>query len=349
MSSRNHTRRTVLRTFGIVSVGGVLSSGTAIADLHDEGEETHTIRVTVVDSLTGDRVPEYGLSINGGLVSGTPFSEGVTCLQLPAGETFEIRAAAYPEHMHGVRRVEVTRDKDVTISIPPGPQHPSARQADDPPTTDPDDPDDHEDETGDEQPDDDEPSEETHTLTVAVIDAESSDLLPATVTVSEPSTGFEDTATSAEDAPGIVNFEVPDGTYSIDASAEGYQYFPETTESMVEVDGEDVDVEVQLWSERETHTLTMTVLDDETDEPIEGANIAGVGGLPGAADALMGRTTDASGVAVIDAVAPISPYDTTVEADGYETWFDWLDIQADTELTVRLVPDDSPGNGSDDE
>lgn len=131
MSRHTHTRRSVLNSLGIATTGLVAFSGTAAADSETndcEKTERHTIRVEVVDRLTGEPLEEYAITLNGGLFTDEDqFSEsdeeGVLYLHLPDGE-YSIRAAAYPEYMHGFEDIVVDgEDSCVTIEVPPGPQY----------------------------------------------------------------------------------------------------------------------------------------------------------------------------------------------------------------------------------
>lgn len=138
MSRHIHTRRSVLNSFGIAATGLVAFSGSAAADSESDGcekTERHTIRVEVVDSRTGEPLSQYAMSINGGLFdhedqySGSD-EEGVLYLHLPDGE-YSIRAAAYPEYMHGFEEIVVDgEDSCVTIEVPPGPEYDSDDETD---------------------------------------------------------------------------------------------------------------------------------------------------------------------------------------------------------------------------
>lgn len=119
---------------------------------------------------------------------------------------------------------------------------------------------------------------------------------------------------------------------------EGYRVVSDVTRTRVEVDGSDETITMELSRERETNTLTVTVLDADTGDPIEGVQISGVGRVPGAADAPVGGVTDADGTAVIEVPRSISPYDTDISADGYETETRPIKLEGDEELTVELSP-----------
>lgn len=92
------------------------------------GEEAHDVRVSVVDSDTGEPVPvgHFGLSIDGGLI---PWDEdpckekGTVLIRLVDGE-YELRAGAYPEWMHGLAPLTVEGEAtEITIGVPPGPNY----------------------------------------------------------------------------------------------------------------------------------------------------------------------------------------------------------------------------------
>lgn len=136
MSRHAHTRRSVLNTFGVATTGLFAFSGSAAADSDgSEKTERHTVRVEVVDSRTGEPVPQYSMSINGGLFdyedhyTGSE-EDGVLYLHLTDGE-YVLRAASYPEYMHGVERVTVDgEDRCVTIELPAGPEYDSDDETD---------------------------------------------------------------------------------------------------------------------------------------------------------------------------------------------------------------------------
>lgn len=65
---------------------------------------------------------------------------------------------------------------------------------------------------------------------------------------------------------------------------------------------EDTTYTMELYPEPPTHTLTVTVVDAETVEPIEGATVSGVGNVhPTGFDMLFQGTTNEDGVALIEA------------------------------------------------
>lgn len=129
MSRHTPTRRSVLKTVGVATAGLFAFSGAAAADSDGcEKTERHTVRVEVVDSRTGEPVPQYAMSIDGGLFDHEDHytgseEEGVLYLHLTDGE-YTLRAASYPEFMHGFERVTVDgKDRCVTIELPPGPEY----------------------------------------------------------------------------------------------------------------------------------------------------------------------------------------------------------------------------------
>ncbi|MFC6904202.1 carboxypeptidase-like regulatory domain-containing protein [Halalkalicoccus tibetensis] len=161
----------------------------------------------------------------------------------------------------------------------------------------------------------------------------------AEVTISEWAREIEETDTT--DADGVATFVVPVGEYSINVDAEGYLWVPETTDMMAEIatDFSEVEVNPQLFVDPPDHDLTLTVIDADTGGPIEEADIAGVGGRPGSGDALIGGVTDADGVAVMNAMEPLSDYTIDVRADGYESQTFNEPLTEDTERTIELVPE----------
>ncbi|KYH24187.1 hypothetical protein HAPAU_36580 [Halalkalicoccus paucihalophilus] len=85
-------------------------------------------------------------------------------------------------------------------------------------------------------------------------------------------------------------------------------------------------------------TLTVNVMDADTDKPIEGAAVGGIGGVSDEGDTLFGGITDADGVVEIEAVNPISPYDTSFSREGYEQKTRSIDLASDQEITVFTTP-----------
>lgn len=108
MSRHTHTRRSVLNTVSVATTGLFAFSGSAAADSDGcEKNERHTVRVEVVDSRTGEPVPQYAMSINDGLFDHEDHytggeEEGVLYLHLTDGE-YALRAASYPSSCTGSR------------------------------------------------------------------------------------------------------------------------------------------------------------------------------------------------------------------------------------------------------
>lgn len=119
MNTHGPNRRSVLRGTGIVTLGSAWA-GTAAGD----GEGTNRVTVRVVDSRTDDPINDFAISVNGGRPEADQIRrtdrDGVVEPYLPDGR-HGIRAAAYPEYMHGVRTVDLDgEDVCVTIALPPG-------------------------------------------------------------------------------------------------------------------------------------------------------------------------------------------------------------------------------------
>ena len=193
-------------------------------------------------------------------------------------------------------------------------------------------------------PDDDDPNEtdpepepEGNTVTVDVVDLETDESVEIDIRLS--SGDYEQTVTSTS---GTATFEnVPDGEYRISPATDGWwkQYGDE--ERLV-VEG-DTSHTMGVNDEPDTHTLTVTVTDAETGEPIEGATVSGVGGRhPAGADLLIQDETNADGVVTIDAYE--SGYLLDVSADGYEYPPNQeVNLNEDKSVSFELTPEDSGG------
>ena len=106
------------------------------------------------------------------------------------------------------------------------------------------------------------------------------------------------------DGTGEATIDLPDGTYSYSVTASGYQ----STSGNVSVSGSDVTVNVGLEPELpDEYTVTFTVTDAITADPISGANVSIDGN---------NLTTNSSGEATID--LPDGTYSYTITAAGYQ-------------------------------
>lgn len=87
----------------------------------------------------------------------------------------------------------------------------------------------------------------------------------------------------------------------------------------------------------EENTITVTVVDEETGNPIEGATVEGVGDLPGSAESLFEVETNSEGVA--ETTTQAVPYEVFVRAEGYNQEDTTVDLSnGDTAVTVVLTP-----------
>lgn len=87
----------------------------------------------------------------------------------------------------------------------------------------------------------------------------------------------------------------------------------------------------------EENTITVTVVDEETGNPIEGATVEGVGDLPGSAESLFEVKTNSEGVA--ETTTQAVPYEVFVRAEGYNQEDTTVDLSnGDTAVTVVLTP-----------
>lgn len=173
---------------------------------------------------------------------------------------------------------------------------------------------------------DDENDEPVYTLTV---EADSPVTLERT---------WEDASTTREPTDGTVEFSVIEGSYTL--SADSYYDIPE--ELALQIDS---DTTVTLQSE-DGADVEVTVVDAETGDGIEGAEVAGVcNWYYSSGDAYVTGETDADGVATAHAELSPTDCDTTVSAEGYESENLTLSVPDDDGLTVELEPE-APGTNT---
>ncbi len=111
--------------------------------------------------------------------------------------------------------------------------------------------------------------------------------------------------------------DVPEGTYNVTASADEYEA---ETESDVEVTAGDTTVDFALQPLVTTGTISGTVTDADTSEPVQGASVE----VEGTA---LSAETDADGNYTI-ADVPAGTHNVTASADGYEG-----ETESDVEVT----------------
>lgn len=145
---------------------------------------------------------------------------------------------------------------------------------------------------------------------------------------------WEDASTTREPTDGTVEFSVIEGSYTL--SADGY--YDVTEEVAIRVDS---DTRVTMQSE-DGADVKVTVVDAETGEGIEGAEISGIcDWYYSSGDVYVTGETDADGVA--NAHAELSPTDcdATVSAGGYASENVDLAVPDGDGLTVALEPEES--------
>ncbi|WP_336345029.1 carboxypeptidase regulatory-like domain-containing protein [Halalkalicoccus ordinarius] len=143
---------------------------------------------------------------------------------------------------------------------------------------------------------------------------------------------WEDASTTREPTDGTVEFSVIEGSYAL--SAGGYHDVPE--EMAIQVDS---DTTVTLQSE-DGGEIEVNVVDAETGEPIEGAEISGVcDWYYSSGDAYVTGETDADGIATAHAELAPTDCDATVSAEGYESESVALSVPDDDGVTVELEPE----------
>lgn len=198
------------------------------------------------------------------------------------------------------------------------------------------------------QPIEEDPDDE-HTLTINVTD----------VTTGEPIESGEIVLTSqdADDGrtetliieDGVASGEIPAGEYDFDYEVEGYTAPAAVAPPGVDLT-EDTELDAGLFGGFELVTLSGQVLDAESDEPIEGAEVTGFGTSP-TYDPLFSGTTDANGNVELD--IENTRWQIDVTADGYERLQTSVDYsgaeEGETfEETFELQPADDGGDDTDD-
>lgn len=220
-----------------------------------------------------------------------------------------------------------------TLTTPDTPdENESGPDAPDENETDPDDPD--ENETGNENESDPDAPDEGNTVMIDVIDLETDE--PVEIPVRLTSGDFERTETATDGTAAFEN--IPDGSYDVRPAADGW-WKEHGDEAGITVEG-DTSHTMRVNDELDSHTLTVTVTDADTGEPIEGARLSAEGGRhPSGADVLIAGTTNSEGVATIDAYE--SGYIGNVDADGYEVSdAKSFNVDSDTSVSFELEPTD---------
>lgn len=112
---------------------------------------------------------------------------------------------------------------------------------------------------------------ETHTLTVTVTDPDGEPVTDETVHIVTYD-GGADVASGTTDENGTVQFDLENGDYEVAVSAPDQDLYQPSDQRLVTIDGEDEEFSVQLRSPDgdETHTLTVTIIDQTAAGPMDG-------------------------------------------------------------------------------
>ena len=156
----------------------------------------------------------------------------------------------------------------------------------------------------------------------------------AEITIERHSDGATTTRTTGED--GSVTFPVYEGDYTV----VGVDPQGNTEEQQVTVESDTEILMPTLMDEvPPTHSLTVTVIDANTGEPVEGATVSGVGGvLPSGADALVSGETDENGKVTVE-VFEGHTYLIDIQAEGYERESREVTISGDETETFGIGPE----------
>lgn len=280
--------------------------------------DAHMLTVKVVDAETGE--PIEGATVSG--VGGFHPLTGDQLFQIVTGPdgtgsmevleshyTASVTAEGYEPDNPGIT---VEEDTTVTLELQPEASEEPPEEPEQPP--------------GD---------EDTHTLTVEVINGETGEPIEAN---GEIGIGSPDHQATEPIKDGKSVFEdIPTGQYGISEDIPGH-----TTGSIpdhgVVVEG-DTKYTLEVYPEPEEQTLTVTVVDAETGEPIEGAIVQGFGSNAAVyGDMLFAAETGEDGTTS----APIveGQWSFEASADGYEfVQGIALTVDSDDELTIELQPE----------
>lgn len=164
----------------------------------------------------------------------------------------------------------------------------------------------------------------------------------AIVTLSDSLGGLIDTTTTLSDGSYSFTIEVPNGTYTVEASATGYD--PNSDDITVNnAHYTDADIELELTqSPPDTYTISGKVTKDGTGNPIDGATVKLYDAL---GDEIDTATTDINGeysflTPVIDGI-----YTIVASADTYITGTEEYTVAGAhvTDADIALVPETAPG------
>lgn len=184
-----------------------------------------------------------------------------------------------------------------------------------------------------------------HVITLTVVDEDGAPL-QGKATVMGPDAGIRGERELDED--GQATWEVTEkGEYSYHVyEVDGYELASDDTSFVVDGDTK-VTAEMRREDRQvdEENTITVTVLDEETGEPIEGATVELVGALPGPAESLDEGETNSDGV--YETSVPAVRHEVFVDlAEGYYANDTTADLgEGDAEVTVELTPEDGDDEG----
>lgn len=271
----------------------------------DADSGTHTLTVTVYDH-EGNPLPDASVSVvtdpgtGGGedVGSATTNESGVAEFEVEDG-AYEVSASHDAYQADGITGPVNVQGEDTSVDVAMP---------------------DSDDGNGDEDP-------ETHTLTVNLANHDI-DGVAVTAERDGGPDGDPETWTKAS-AGGQVSFhDLEPGLYYVDA--EGYNQ----TMVGIEVD-EDTEITLQ---HPDPDPIAIEVVNAETGEPIEGAEVSGVCDLwYSSGDVYITGETDANGVAQAQAGVAPTDCDASVEADGYETTHLSLSVPDDDGISVELT------------
>lgn len=197
------------------------------------------------------------------------------------------------------------------------------------------------------QPIEEDPDDE-HTLTINVTDAVTGEPIENGEIVLTSQDGDDGRTETLTIEDGVASGEIPDGEYDFGYEVEGYTAPVAVAPPGVDLT-EDTELDAGLFDGFELVTLSGQVLDAESSEPIEGAEVTGFGTSP-TYDPLFGGTTDANGTVELEIENTHWRIDVT--ADGYERLQTSVDYsgaeEGETfEETFELQPADDGGDDTD--
>ena len=369
MSTHALRRRQVLSATGAVIVGGLLPTGSAAADDHLQtyrGELTGealgvttaasgTVTVTIDPeakdgtyelhvsclrngtrvsvSFDGTTLTELDLEgdVTDGLVRDTTIAEGsLSDLELADVPPEQVRSAADRGDLVVTVHTEAHPDGEISGEL-------EAVKGDEAPDKEPDDGD-------DEANGDDAVGDGEYSVTFEVSDVISGEEPDGEIVVSVRD-GEEVVTVPIEDGEGTAMLDA--GEYDLEGEFEDYMTDAAYTPPGVTVEG-DTTVDYGVFGGLENITFIAEIVDAESGDPIEGAQVSGFGTSP-TYDPLFEGSTDADGT--LETEIGNTRWNIDVEADGYETLqteVDYIDVEAGetVEETFELEPTDDADAGA---